>query len=47
MDNKYTNMREGMNPHSTNQTMTFHLFIFLLQYAHFIAHFKSSLVRID
>lgn len=28
MDNKYTNMREGMNPHSTNQTNTFHLFIF-------------------
>ncbi|CAN1486483.1 hypothetical protein MCETALH18_00081 [Methylophilaceae bacterium] len=28
MDNKYTSMSEGMNPHSTNQTKTFHLFIF-------------------
>ncbi|CAN4265455.1 hypothetical protein MCECM63_00082 [Methylophilaceae bacterium] len=27
MDNKYTSMREGMNPHSTIQTNTFHLFI--------------------
>jgi hypothetical protein len=47
MDNKYTNMSEGMNPHSTNQTKTFHLFIFLLQRAHLIAFFKSSVVRID
>ena len=47
MDNKYTNIREGMNPQSTNQTKTFNLFIFLLQCAHFIAYFKSSVVRID
>ncbi|CAN6132272.1 hypothetical protein MCETRH20_00080 [Methylophilaceae bacterium] len=28
MDNKYTSMRDGMIPHSTNQTNTFHLFTF-------------------